>query len=85
MTIITLEIAEELATALTRQSEASKTSVQALSAAVLEQWLLDQTVTVQEPWSVEDIAAIEDGLAQSLAGDTISQHEAHARLLAKLT
>jgi predicted transcriptional regulator len=83
LTTLILDVANDLAAALARQSQKSKISVQALSAAVLEQWFLDQDTPLAEPWSLEDRAAIEDGLAQSRAGQTISHGEACARLLAK--
>jgi predicted transcriptional regulator len=83
MTTLILDVANDLAAALARQSQTSKISVQALSAAVLEQWFLDQDTPPQQPWLPDDVAAIEVGLAQSRAGQTISHGEASARLLAK--
>jgi predicted transcriptional regulator len=83
MTTLTIDIADDVAAALAHQSKVSQVSVQALSAAVLEQWFLDQNNPPREPWSLEDIAAIEDGLKQSRAGQTITHAEARARILAK--
>lgn len=83
MTTIILHVADDLAAALGRQSLVSKISVQALSAAVLEQWFLDQSNPELEPWSPEDVLAINDGLAQSRAGQTIPHSAVRIRLLAK--
>jgi predicted transcriptional regulator len=83
MTTIILDVANDLAAALARQSQTSNISIQTLSAAVLEQWFLDQDTPIAEPWSLEERAAIEDGIAQSRAGQTIPHGEARARLLAK--
>jgi predicted transcriptional regulator len=84
MTIITLDVADDLAAALAKQSRAAKVSLQELGAAVLEQWILDQSDVHQEPWLPDDIAAIQEGLAQSRAGQTISHNEARTRLTAKI-
>jgi predicted transcriptional regulator len=84
MTIITLDVADDLAAALTQQSRAAKISLQDLGTAVLEQWVLDQNSDSKEPWLPEDIVAIEEGLAQAKAGQTISHNEARARLITKI-
>ena len=83
MSTITLEIAEDVAAALALRSHEANTSVQALSAAVLEQWLFDQGNTDPEPWLPEDIAAIEKGLAEAHAGLTVSHSDFCAQMLAK--
>jgi predicted transcriptional regulator len=83
MTTIMLEVADDIAADLTRFSQADGKSIQELSSAVLEQWLLDQASASSERWADEDVAAILEGVAQSRAGQTIPHSEACARLFAK--
>jgi predicted transcriptional regulator len=85
MTTITLEIADNLAEALRECSIQSKTSVQEIGSAVLEQWLQDQSTASDAHWTAEDIDAINDGLAQARNGQTIPHNDVVRALLAKVS
>jgi predicted transcriptional regulator len=76
MTSITIELSDELAAALTAKADAWRMTVAELVRDATESFLAQDQAEGWDPsLTREDIAAIEEGLADATAGRTVS-HEA---------
>ena len=82
MTTITIEVGEGTAETLAQAAAARRTTVPELVAQVTEFFVAEEQAPFDD-WTLEDIGAIEEGIAQLRRGEKVPQDVVMARLAAK--
>lgn len=82
MTTITVEVNESTAEALAKAANLRRTSIPELLVDAAD-WFAEEVREDYDAWSTEDVAAIEEGMAQLRRGEGIPHERVIAQIRAK--